>query len=94
MIDSAWEEFNKRLDNENAKYWTRRTTTLEKDSQREHKGVWFLGLSIISVIGGFAGLVYGLAGKDWIQKPYVMMSVVLILFGLSIIVGGFGKVKE
>jgi hypothetical protein len=48
----------------------------------------------VSIIGGFAGMLYGLAGKDWVQKPYVMMSAVLILFGLSIVIGGFGKVKE
>jgi hypothetical protein len=87
-------EFNKRLDLENMKYWAERGPKLKKDIKREHQGIWYLGLSIVSIIGGFAGMLYGLAGKDWVQKPYVMMSAVLILFGLSIVIGGFGRVKE
>jgi len=87
-------EFIKRLDAENMKYWAERKLYQKKDSKREHKGVWFLGLSIISIIGGFAGFIYGLVGKDWVQKPYVVMSLVLIVFGMSIVIGGFGRVKE
>ena len=87
-------EFVKRLDAENMKYWAERRAYQKKDSKREHKGHWYLSLSIISIIGGFSGLIYGLAGKDWVQKPYVVMSLVLIVFGLSIVIGGFGKVKN
>lgn len=87
-------EFVRRLDAENLKYWRDGAVCRKRDSKREHKGLWYLGLSIVSIVGGFAGLVYGLAGKDWIQKPYVILTVVMILFGLSIVIGGFGKVKE
>jgi len=90
----CWKLFQERNQMEQAKYWAERASYLKKDSKREHKGMWYLGLSIISILGGFAGLVYGLAGTDWVQKPYVIMGAVLVLFGLSVVIGGFGKVKE
>ena len=93
MIDSAWEEFNRRLDNENMKYWAERASYLKSDMKREHQGIWYLALSIVSIIGGFVGIFYGLAGESWIQKPYVMMGAVLVCVGMSIVIGGFGKVK-
>jgi len=92
--EECWKVFQERNRQEQAKYWAERKSYLKKDSEREHKGMWYLGLSIISILGGFVGLLYGLAGQDWVQKPYVIMGAVLILFGLSVVIGGFGKVKE
>lgn len=87
-------EFIRRLDAENMKYWAERETYLKRDSKRERKGVYYLFLSLVSIIGGFAGFIYGLVGKGYVVKPIVVMAVVLIVFGLSIVIGGFGKVKE
>jgi len=92
--EQCWALFQERNQKEQAKYWSERAPKLKRDYKREHKGEYYLGLSIISIIGGFAGTVYGLAGKGYIQKPYVIMGAVMVLFGLSIIIGGFGKVKE
>jgi hypothetical protein len=88
------DSFIKRLDVENMKYWVERKYELKKDMKREEKGLYYLGLSIVSILGGVSGLVYGLIGKDWIQRPYVILGGLMILFGLSIVIGGFGKVKE
>ena len=90
----CWKIFQERNQMEQAKWWAERTPKLKRDYRREHKGEYYLLLSIISILGGFVGVVYGLAGKGYIQKPYVIMGATMVLFGLSIVIGGFGKVKE
>jgi len=85
--------FQERNRAEQMKYWAEREPKLRKDYKRERKGFYYLALSIVSILGGFAGLIYGLAGKDWVQKPYVIMALVMIALGLSIVIGGFGRVK-
>ena len=92
--NECWKAFQERNRQEQMQYWIERQPKLKKDYKREHKGEYYLILSIISILGGFAGLIYGLAGQDWVQKPYVILSAILILFGLSIVIGGFGRVKE
>ena len=92
--NEKWEAFKKRSEEGHRKFWEQRTSTLKTDSKREHKGVYYLALATISILGGVAGMVYGLIGQDWVQKPYVVMGGVLVLFGVSIVIGGFGKVRE
>lgn len=92
--EEAWKMFQERNQAEQMKYWADRGPKLKKDYRRERKGLYYLGLSIISILGGLAGLTYGLIGQDWIQKPYVIMGAVLIVFGVSVVIGGFGRVKE
>ncbi len=96
QTEMSQEEVNymKRVEDYHKQWWTNRSPELKKDTRREEKGVYYLGLSIISILGGVAGLIYGLAGKGWIQRPYVLMGAVMVLFGLSIVIGGFGKVEE
>ena len=91
--EQCWALFQEKNHKEQMTYWNIRGPKLKKDYKREHKGEYYLGLSIISIIGGFAGLIYGLAGKDWVQKPYVIFGALMVLMGLSIVIGGFGKVK-
>lgn len=92
--EQCWKAFQERNAREQMKAWSNRTPTLKRDYHKEHKGVYYLVLSTISILGGFAGLLYGLAGKGWVQKPYIIMGAVMVLFGLSIVIGGFGRVKE
>ena len=73
--------------------WGKRVESFEKDKKRERKGVYYLILSLISLIGGMSSVVYGLTGQSWVQKPYVALGVVMVITGFSIVVGGFGKVK-
>lgn len=75
-------------------HWEKRRVELNNNALRERKGLYYLALSIISILGGVAGLTYGLAGLAWIQKPYVVMGGLLILFGMSFVLGGFGKVRK
>jgi len=92
--EQCWRLFQERNNMEQSSYWVKRNPELKKDHKREHKGEYYLLLSIISIIGGFAEVIYGLAGQDWVQKPYVIMGCVMVLLGLSIVIGGFGRVKE
>lgn len=92
--DQNYQAFIEGSKEENAKYWEKRTVESREDRKREHKGVYYLGLSLFSLLGGVVSVLYGLAGKDWIQKPYLILGCVLILVGLSIVIGGFGKVKS
>ena len=66
----------------------------ELDRKRERKGVYYLVLSLISLIGGMSSVVYGLTGQSWVQKPYVAFGAFMVLVGFSIVIGGFGKVKQ
>jgi len=91
--EERYQAFIKGADAENSKYWTERSKSAKRDSKREHKGIYFLMLSLMSLLGGMAGIIYGLAGKDWIQKPYLVLGAFMILIGLSIVIGGFGKVR-
>ena len=91
--DAKYRSFISGADAENSKYWAERSKSAKRDSKREHKGIYFLMLSLISLLGGMAGIIYGLAGKDWIQKPYLVLGAFMILIGLSIVIGGFGKVR-
>ena len=94
LDNETWEMFQERNKQIQKQYWEDRIPKLKKDYKREEKGLYYLILSIISLIGGFAGVIYGLAGEPWIQKIYVFMGGTLILIGLSIVIGGFGRVKE
>jgi len=91
--NARYQSFIKGADEENAKYWVKRSKTLGRDAKREHKGIYFLLLSLLSLLGGMTSIIYGLAGKDWIQKPYLILGAVMVLIGMSIVIGGFGKVR-
>jgi hypothetical protein len=91
--NARYQAFIKGAQVERAKEWSARANSIKRDSKREHIGEYFLGLSVVSLLGGMISMVYGLAGKDWVQKPYLILGGVLILVGLSIVIGGFGKVK-
>jgi hypothetical protein len=88
------DSFIKRLDVENMKYWVERKYELKKDERREEKGLYYLALSILTIVGGAAGIIYGLVAKGYILKPVIAISVLSIILGLSIVIGGFGKVKQ
>ena len=86
-------EFMNKVKEYHRQWWAGRNEQLKKESKREEKGFWYLALSVVSIMGGASGIIYGLLGRDWVQKPYIIMGAVLILFGLSVVIGGFGKVK-
>jgi hypothetical protein len=88
------ENFIKRLDVENMKYWVERGPKHKKDLKREEKGLFYLEMSILTIIGGASGLVYGLVAKGYILKPVVVLSILSIILGLSIVIGGFGRVNR
>lgn len=92
--DANYRAFIKGADEERAKYWVPREAQQKQDTRREDKGLYFLGLSIFSLLGGMVSILYGLAGKDWVQKPYLILGALMVIVGLSIVIGGFGKVKN
>ena len=79
---------------ERMRFWAERSQELKKDYARERRGLLYLVLSILAILGGLADLMWGFSGENWVQKPYVINGIFLLAIGISIVVGGFGRVKE